>query len=172
MAFYLGKQKIKVEAKSGVAGFRLTPLQAAVTLSSVWSQEISGCWIKSGLLATRSKFYKWKMGLILDLAAKLNHLRSRLSAPVLLLRLITWEHCIALLSGDWKKPEIIRVAINNRLELSVVNCLYRQLQQLFEPSTEAAGVTILFISSTWPFGSTAGAWVWIMAKTNSSFLSV
>lgn len=68
------------------------------------------------------------MGLLLDVAAKLNHLCSRLSAPELLLRLITREHCTTLFSGDWKKPEIIRVAINNRLELSVFNCLYRQLQ--------------------------------------------
>lgn len=76
------------------------------------------------------------MGLILDLAAKLNHLGSRLSAPVLLLRLITREHGTALFSGDWKKPETIRVAINNRPELSVVSCLYRQLQKLWESTSE------------------------------------
>ena len=55
------------------------------------------------------------MGLILDLAAKLNRLGSRLSAPVLLLRLITWEQFATLFSGDWKKSKIVRVAINNRI---------------------------------------------------------
>lgn len=99
------------------------------------------------------------MGLILDLAAKQNCLGSRLPAPVLQLRLITWEHFTSLVSGDWKTPEMIRVAINNRIGLSVVNCFYRLLDSKSYLSCEAAEVTVRFVSSMWPLSTTAGTWM-------------
>lgn len=123
MIFYLEKKRKFCINGAGWTGFRPPVLETSLPFALCEARRFQDtgevvCWL-------RVKFYVYKMALILDLAANLNPLDCRFSALVLLLRLIMLEHFTSLVSGDWKRPKIIRAAINNRIGLSVVNCLHR-----------------------------------------------